>query len=292
MQKHIKNQKGGSLLITMVSLSMMILLLMSAATLKLAEVSRHAARANEQLRFINAMDDLAQTLARARVLGAGTPAPLCPAGSAEATEAGLRFCVPNSGSGGGTGLTGICADLDQNAATTHDRYCVESLVAPTSVVELRQMESDLMRLHAEQREPVGKMAQWFRHIFMIASSYASCSWNGCGSVSGSGATGTTHSVQSIAVPGDPALPAGAASEITPSATAGNRNNMESWSPTLSSWSPNNEMYIPSCAADDQYWWGCMRCTYPGVSCVKMTICPANKRPCGAAERYEQLIAIW
>ncbi|MCC6136994.1 MAG: hypothetical protein IT287_00040, partial [Bdellovibrionaceae bacterium] len=68
----LKQKKGGTLLITIVILSMMILMLMSAATLKLAEVARHAARANEHLRYVSVMEDLGKAVARAYVLGHGT----------------------------------------------------------------------------------------------------------------------------------------------------------------------------------------------------------------------------
>lgn len=292
----LKNQRGGGLLITMVTISMMILLLMSAATLKLAEVAKHAARANEQLRFMNAMDDLAQALARAHMLGKGTPAPVCPAGSTAAVQAGLRFCVPDTGSGGGAGLAGICADLDQNDATTHDRYCISALVAPTVSQNLGPQDPKELKFYANTSPPAGVLRRWMKQIFFVAHAHACNWWGGCPGGTGTAEVDIGYTVTEVSVPTVPALPGGAASELSASATASDRATMEPWAPNIATWAPNNELYIPNCAADaggsSQYWWGCMRCDYPGVSCVKMTVCPASNSACAAADRYEQLIAIW
>lgn len=293
-----RNQGGGTLLITVVSLSMMILLLMSAATFKLAEVARHAARANEQLRFMNAMDDLAQTLARARVLGApiaaGVAGTACPTGSTYTTAAGLGFCVPNSGSGGGAGITGICADLDQITTTTHDRYCIAALTAPTSA-QLEDDEKSRQEMIAERSTFTGKLKYYVRAALSVTKAHAQCSWYGnCNPGAGSAGTAnfTNTTVAQTFIANYTVVPTGSATEKTSSATGTARNNMEPWSPNLASWAPNNEMYVPSCAADNEYWIGCMRCGLPGVSCVKMTVCPAKNPSCAAAQRYEQLIAIW
>ncbi len=292
----LNNRSGGTLLITVVSLSLMILLLMSAATVKLAEVARVAARANEQLRYINAMEDLAQALARARILGAAvdpvTSLPVnCPANTTADTSSGLRLCVPVTGSGGGAGVTGICVDLDQAAITTHDRYCIHSLSVPAAVTN--NAEAPFKSQVAQIKSFGDKLKTWASEMFQISKSHAQCAWYGCGAVGNTGqATPSAYAAPTAMTFAGPfnVLPTGTAVEKTPSATWTARNNTEPWSPTLDDWVSTNEIYLPACDAANQYWIGCMRCDYSGVTCLKMRVCPPKTASC--ASPYEQTIAIW
>lgn len=289
-----KQEKGGTLLITVVILSMMILLLMSAASLKLAEVARHANRANEHLRYVSIMEDLSQAVARAFVLGKGT----CTSGTTPQSIGGQNFCIPNARIGtGGTGggaVTDICVDLDQNNATVNDRYCVEEL----SIVNNEYFKKETDKMVAKANSPRNRIKTFVNSIFTVPLAYADCQWYGGASCDTTGddlSPGDTADIESKEILYIPSLytvaPVGVAVEQTQSAVANPRNNLETWSPNIVSWTPNNEILTPDCVANDNYWLGCVRCTGE-FTCVKISLCPPSSPGCPLEERYHQLLSIW
>jgi hypothetical protein len=296
MTKIVKNQNGGVLLITLVIISGMIVTLMAIATLRLAELAKHAHRVNESFKYINIMEDMAQVIGRAGTLGAAVDNPLtavtCPqlsAGSAPVTIGGKTFCLP------GGSVAGVCYDEDQNAGTTHDRYCLSSLALITSNEDF---EIDPLELVAKNDHFIDKFIFALADLLQIKDAHAA----GCGSPDWSGpcfptggstaATAPTPSQNLTAPTAYTAAPGGAATQQTDGTSEVTRNNMEPWSPTGLTWAHVNEVLTPTCTVANQYWLGCMRCTDANITCVQLTMCPASEPGCALARRYRQTIAIY
>lgn len=296
MNKHLKNQNGGAVLLTIVILSLLILILMSGATLKLAEVARTAERANEQLRYHNVMEDLAQALARAHVLArSGT----CPSGTTIVSVGTADLCLPNGGVTGAAGIAGVCVDLDQNNATTHDQYCLDALQQVTQ----NDIDEERQRMVAERESFLYKTRSFLSKL-LIPVADAACQWYGCTDVSG-GTSGTLpEGTEEVKMdPSTLVVPATASTQQTgPPAVA--RNNMETWSPNVASYAYSNEILTPACTANIDMWYGCMRCSYryernvsdatldKRVTCLRMLVCPPRNPGCANAQRIRQMIAIW
>lgn len=294
--KIISNEKGAVLIAAIMLMSAMILTMMTVASFKLVEVSKEARRVNDQLRYLNSIEDLAQTLGRAFLLGQGT----CPANTTLLTISGVNLCVPNTGITGAAGVTGICSDLDQDGTTT-DRYCIQTL----TLVTQNDLQMEAEKMIAKKPSRLQKIVSTLSDL-VIASAHATCDWAGVCTTLVPDTPGATIPPPTavLTVPAPFAvMPTGIAAQQSPSAVAVARNNAEPWSPNIAAWTPAtaNEIFTPNCNADNQYWLGCIRCQDPALAasaniiCMSATICPptSTKNPvCTVANRYTQMFAFF
>lgn len=317
----LRGERGAGLLIVIVTVSILIFVFMASAGFKLMEVSKQSANINEKLKYANIIEDLSQIVARAYILGKSGS---CPAGTtslnrnftvvgapskevadqppAMAAPADEAFCFPNSGVTGVGGINGICVDLDQNAATLNDNYCLETL----NLITQNQFEEDLDKKYAKNSEVKNKLHKILLSVFNMSSAYACQWWGGgtCAPGNGTNTMGPVAPIVSLSVPSQPIVtPAGAAIQQTPDSPVEPRNNDELWSPNLTAaqWSPTNEIFTPDCTNPNDYYRGCIRCrnnadndVNPNVRCIRFTVCRPPHDPllaCPASEQYSQVIAI-
>lgn len=276
-RKKMNNQRGGALILTMVIISVIIFTFISVATFSLSQTIIHLQRSNAKIQQIEVAQDLSQAVARAYTLGRET-AGVCPTGTTLFTESSINFCFPTAGvlGLGGTGLTGVCVDLDQNATSTNDRYCIQTL---TRVTKWSEPNGESPSYIATIREKISN--KFISMVLAIDSAFAQCTWVGCPEPAHGAAEGTPASVTSITPPAAfTPEPAGAAVVATGGALASN-NTLEPWFPTPA-WANTNEVYTPNCTAANQYWLGCVNCALAAFQCFEFTICPVGETTCTIA----------
>lgn len=255
-------------IILLVLLSTIFVIMMGVAGVKLLEAAKGVQRSNEAYNYLLVMEELGQSVARARSLGrdvdcrtpyvAGPTG--CPGGTVRRTVntgaintticpgvAGpnrnhYTLCVPDRNSNGAVDVSEFCTQIDGF------NYCLSG----------------------------GTFAQNLERLDITASET------------------TDHGR-----PGPYVELGGAATEQTNGGVLLPRNNRELWSPNAA-WAANNEIFTTNCQGytagnNSRYWLGCHYCADPRLECWALRMCPkstAANPTCTAAERVTQRVVIY
>jgi len=263
--KILLNQRGAMTIVFLMLISSIFVVMMGIAGVRLLETAKIASKTNEAYNYLVVMEELGQSVNRARSLGRDFDcnAVVCPAGTVLQTTVSLQtttvcpggvnrnqysLCVPNTDGDGVAEASDFCVSINGL------NYCLTStggLMAGLSRLDL--LNEGAVGYDLGRPPPYVEVA--------------------------GGATQTT------------------AGPLVP------RNSAETWSPNVA-WASTNEIFTTSCggaasytAANlSQYWLGCNSCNDPRIECWQMSMCrpstTAVPTACAAGARANQFIMMY